>query len=244
MRTLNRLTAIQVTRTKKPGVYSDGGGLYLQISRTLAKSWFFRYMRQGKARGMGLGPVHTVSLVEARIKALDCRRQLVNGIDPLDDKLAKRRAEKREQAKSLPFRDCAGQYIEAHRQSRKNGMLESVVAVRCASGAQSVAMQSSLSCAHSAAIRSCCRFMLRPPATRRRPRADAAGSRVAAPGDCPAQRAQVPAPATAEAPPAQRQAALLDARPSSRDGARWQLLTATGRCARWRPQRPASIPMT
>lgn len=96
MRTLNRLTAIQVTRTKKPGVYSDGGGLYLQISRTLAKSWLFRYMRQGKARGMGLGPIHTVSLVEARIKALDCRRQLVNGIDPLDAKLAKRRAEKRE----------------------------------------------------------------------------------------------------------------------------------------------------
>ncbi|CAK0036275.1 putative phage integrase [Burkholderia pseudomallei] len=121
MRTLNRLTAIQVTRTKKPGVYSDGGGLYLQISRTLAKSWLFRYMRQGKARGMGLGPVHTVSLVEARIKALDCRRQLVNGIDPLDAKLAKRRAEKREQAKSLPFRDCASQYIETHRQSWKNG---------------------------------------------------------------------------------------------------------------------------
>ncbi|MDY7815233.1 integrase arm-type DNA-binding domain-containing protein [Burkholderia pseudomallei] len=121
MRTLNRLTAIQVTRTKKPGVYSDGGGLYLQISRTLAKSWLFRYMRQGKARGMGLGPVHTVSLVEARIKALDCRRQLVNGIDPLDDKLAKRRAEKREQVKSLAFRDCASQYVEAHRQSWKNG---------------------------------------------------------------------------------------------------------------------------
>ena len=121
MRTLNRLTAVQVTRTKKPGVYSDGGGLYLQVSRTLAKSWLFRYMRQGKARGMGLGPVHTVSLVEARIKALDCRRQLVNGIDPLDDKLAKRRAEKREHTKSLPFRDCASQYIEAHRQSWKNG---------------------------------------------------------------------------------------------------------------------------
>jgi len=68
MRTLNRLTAIHVTRTKKPGVYRDGGGLYLQVSRTLAKSWLFRYMRQGKARGMGLGPVHTVSLVEARIK--------------------------------------------------------------------------------------------------------------------------------------------------------------------------------
>lgn len=121
MRTLNRLTAIQVTRTKKPGVYSDGGGLYLQVTRTLAKSWLFRYMKQGRTRGMGLGPLHTVSLVEARIKALDCRRQLVNGIDPLDDRRAKQRAEKRDQTKSLPFREGARQYIDAHRESWKNG---------------------------------------------------------------------------------------------------------------------------
>ncbi|WP_186207449.1 tyrosine-type recombinase/integrase [Burkholderia gladioli] len=120
MRTLNRLTTIQVTRAKRPGVYSDGGGLYLQVTRTLAKSWLFRYMRQGKARGMGLGPVHTVSLVDAREKALDCRRQLINGIDPLADKLAKRRAAKRDRVPSLPFRDCAAQYIEAHRGSWKN----------------------------------------------------------------------------------------------------------------------------
>ncbi|QQC64391.1 tyrosine-type recombinase/integrase [Paraburkholderia ginsengisoli] len=120
MRTLNRLTAIQVTRAKRPGVYSDGGGLYLQITRTLCKSWLFRYMRHGKKRGMGLGPIHTVSLAEARILALDCRRQLLTGVDPLDDKLAKQRAAKRERTKSLPFRDCASKYIEAHRESWKN----------------------------------------------------------------------------------------------------------------------------
>lgn len=80
MRTLNRLTAMQVTRAKHPGVYSDGGGLYLQVTRTLSKSWLFRYMRHGKARGMGLGPIHTVSLAEARVKALDCRRLLLEGV--------------------------------------------------------------------------------------------------------------------------------------------------------------------
>lgn len=120
MRMLNRLTAVQVTRAKKPGFYSDGGGLYLQITRTLAKSWLFRYMRRGVSRGMGLGPIHTVSLADARIKALDVRKMLIEGIDPLDAKKEKRKAERRERLKSLPFRDCANQYIEAHRKSWKN----------------------------------------------------------------------------------------------------------------------------
>ncbi|CAJ4021087.1 putative phage integrase [Burkholderia pseudomallei] len=120
MRTLNRLTAVQVSRAKKRGVYSDGGGLYLQITRTLTKSWLFRYMRNGVSRGMGLGPIHTVSLAEARIKAQDVRRMLLDGIDPLEAKKAKRQAERRERLKSLPFRDCAHQYIDAHRKSWKN----------------------------------------------------------------------------------------------------------------------------
>ena len=120
MRTLNRLTAVQVMRAKKRGVYSDGGGLYLQITRTLTKSWLFRYMRNGVPHGMGLGPIHTVSLAEARIKAQDVRRMLLDGIDPLEAKKAKRQAERRERLKSLPFRDCANQYIDAHRKSWKN----------------------------------------------------------------------------------------------------------------------------
>lgn len=120
MRTLNRLTVIQVTRAKRPGVYSDGGGLYLQITRTHVKSWLFRYMRMGVHRGMGLGPIHTVTLAEAREKAYACRRMLIEGIDPLEAKKTQRQAERRERLKSLPFRDCANQYIEAHRKSWKN----------------------------------------------------------------------------------------------------------------------------
>ncbi|CFL24495.1 tyrosine-type recombinase/integrase [Burkholderia pseudomallei] len=120
MRILNRLTAVHVTRAKKPGLYSDGGGLYLQITKTLSKSWMFRYMRHGKTRGMGLGPVHTVSLADARIKAQDCRRMLLEGIDPLEAKRAKQQAERRQNTRSLSFRECARQYIETHRKSWKN----------------------------------------------------------------------------------------------------------------------------
>ena len=69
-RSINRLTAIGVARQEKPGLYSDGGGLYLQITAAGVKSWLLRYMRDGRARGMGLGPLHTISLAEARSKAL------------------------------------------------------------------------------------------------------------------------------------------------------------------------------
>jgi len=119
MRTLNRLSAMQVMRAKRPGVLSDGGGLYLQVSRSLAKSWLFRYMRGGRARGMGLGPLHTITLAEARDKALVCRKQLLGGIDPLDERHAQRKAA-RQVCRSLSFRECASQYIEAHRSSWKS----------------------------------------------------------------------------------------------------------------------------
>jgi len=120
MRTLNRLSAMQVTQAKRPGVLSDGGGLYLQVTRTLSKSWLFRYMRGGKARGMGLGPLHTISLAEARDKALDCRKQLLNGVDPLNERHMQRKTARQARTESLPFRECAIKYIEAHRSSWKS----------------------------------------------------------------------------------------------------------------------------
>ena len=44
-----------VENAKKPGHYCDGGGLYLQVSPTISKSWIFRYARHGKSHEMGLG---------------------------------------------------------------------------------------------------------------------------------------------------------------------------------------------
>jgi hypothetical protein len=70
---IHRLTAMKVSQTSQSGLYSDGGGLYLQITSAGVKSWLFRFMRNGKARGMGLGPIHTISLAKARTKAHECR---------------------------------------------------------------------------------------------------------------------------------------------------------------------------
>ena len=119
-RQLNRLTALQVSKLNKPGLHGDGGGLTLQITRTGVKSWLFRFMREGKAYGMGLGPTHTFSLAEARQKALAARKQLAEGLNPLTEKKEYLLAAALVRAKMMTFDQCAASYIEAHKASWKN----------------------------------------------------------------------------------------------------------------------------
>ena|ERR1700730_9296514 len=47
-----RLTALKVEKEKKPGLYSDGLGLYLQVRSGGAKSWIFRYRTNGPPDGL------------------------------------------------------------------------------------------------------------------------------------------------------------------------------------------------
>jgi integrase len=115
-----RLSALQVTKLTKPGLYGDGGGLTLQITPTGAKSWLFRYMVAGKSFGMGLGPTHTVSLAEARQKALDARKLLIDGINPLVAKKQNQIAAALADAKMMTFDQCAEAYILAHKAGWKN----------------------------------------------------------------------------------------------------------------------------
>jgi hypothetical protein len=61
---MHRLSAKSVEKAKEPGYYCDGG-LYLQVSKTLSKSWIFLYRRDGKSREMGLGSERDVSLAQA-----------------------------------------------------------------------------------------------------------------------------------------------------------------------------------
>ncbi|HPG89587.1 MAG TPA: Arm DNA-binding domain-containing protein, partial [Hyphomicrobium sp.] len=79
----NRLSAAKVAKLTKPGRYADGGNLWLQISANGGKSWLLRYMRGGKARHAGLGPLDIVSLAEARSRAHKARLLLLDGIDPI-----------------------------------------------------------------------------------------------------------------------------------------------------------------
>jgi integrase len=119
-RLLNKLSAREVDKKTAPGLYGDGGGLTLQITKAGVKSWLFRYMVDGKARAMGLGPTHTITLAKARQKAAEAREKLIEGIDPLDAKAQDKVALRLAKARLMTFDQCASAYIEAHRPSWKN----------------------------------------------------------------------------------------------------------------------------
>jgi integrase len=115
-----RLSALQVTKLTKPGLYGDGGGLTLQITPGGVKSWLFRYMMSGKAYGMGLGPTHTVSLAEARQKALAARKLIIEGLNPLAAKKQDLLDTALANAKIMTFDQCAEAYVSAHKAGWKN----------------------------------------------------------------------------------------------------------------------------
>jgi integrase len=103
-----------------PGVHADGLNLYLQVTPAGNRSWLFRYMLDGKARAAGLGPLHTVSLAEARIKAQGMRKLLLDGTDPLAEKQQLRSKARLDAARAVTFKAAAESYIEAHRAGWRN----------------------------------------------------------------------------------------------------------------------------
>ncbi|NJD24088.1 MAG: DUF4102 domain-containing protein [Betaproteobacteria bacterium] len=121
-RKLNKLTAVAVKQAKNPGRLSDGGNLYLSISNTGVKSWVFMYSiggnreTRGRQRELGLGPLHTVSLAEAREKATALRKIILDGGDPMEVRQSARLAASR----AVTFAEAAKEYIATHRASWKN----------------------------------------------------------------------------------------------------------------------------
>jgi hypothetical protein len=119
-RLIEKLNSLAITKATKPGYYGDGAGLWLQVSPSITKSWIFRFTLRGNQREMGLGALHTVSLADARLKARECRQQLLDGIDPLEARKSLRLAASAERARVLSFDQCAAAYMDAHRNSWKN----------------------------------------------------------------------------------------------------------------------------
>src|SRR5258708_7038711 len=115
-----KITAVEVSKAKGPAVLHDGGGLYLRISATGAKSWVFRFQRGGKRRDMGLGAYPDLSLAEARSRAAGHRQQHQDGIDPLDAKVADRQAQRILEAKGRSFREVAEEFITRNETAWRN----------------------------------------------------------------------------------------------------------------------------
>lgn len=82
---MGKLTARRV-ETAKPGKYGDGDGLQLAVAASGARKWVLRFFWQGKPREMGLGSYPEAGLAEAREKALEARRLIRSGVDPIAER--------------------------------------------------------------------------------------------------------------------------------------------------------------
>lgn len=105
--TRNVLTVKTIAASKATKL-RDGGGLYL-ISKGAGRYWIFNYTFAGLRREMGLGPLHTVGLADAREKAEVARKLVRSGVDPL---AAKREAEE-QSPKATTFGAYADAFIDA-----------------------------------------------------------------------------------------------------------------------------------
>ena len=119
-RPTNKLSAKLTEKNNlRPGLYGDGGGLYLQVSDYKTKAWVFRYMMAGRARKMGLGDFELVSLKDARKKRDAAYGLVVDGMDPIEARKARKAEQAVENAKTLTFKECAEKYIAAQKPDGK-----------------------------------------------------------------------------------------------------------------------------
>lgn len=75
---MGKLTDLKV-RKAKPGVYGDGGGLYLRVKPSGARSFVLRVQHMGRREDIGLGGYPVIDLSTARDKALALRRAAKEG---------------------------------------------------------------------------------------------------------------------------------------------------------------------
>ncbi len=105
-----RLSARKVA-TAGPGRHTDGRGLMLLVKPSGARSWVLRYQIDGRRRDMGLGSWPEVTLAMARERALDARRRIAEGRDPLSEKA---------KSQKLTFSEAAHALVAAKRESWRN----------------------------------------------------------------------------------------------------------------------------
>jgi len=115
-------SAKSVEAIKEVGYHTCAKGLYLQVSKRGNKSWLFRYTSPitKKRREMGLGSLDFVSLAEARQLAVDNKRLVIDGKDPIEERKQSQLQKQLEQARNLTFREVAEACIKSKSHEWKN----------------------------------------------------------------------------------------------------------------------------
>jgi integrase len=87
---LTDLAVRKAAPREKPYKLCDGGGLYLLVTKAGQRYWRMDYRFADKRATAALGVYPTISLVEARAKRLEIKKQIAEGMNPA----AKRRIDK------------------------------------------------------------------------------------------------------------------------------------------------------
>ena len=108
-----KLTDAKLRTLSKTGKHFDGGGLYLELTEAGGRYWRMKYRYGGKEKRLALGVYPAVGLKDARDRATEARRQLLDGVDPG----AARKIDKlREQVNSSNTIKAIGmEWLELHR---------------------------------------------------------------------------------------------------------------------------------
>lgn len=115
-RQIHKLSDRKAKGRLAPGRHSDGGGLYLNVTETGARSWLFMWRTAGKRREMGLGSFPNVSLADARDKASEARSHVAAARDPIES----RDAAKQAKSGRKTFGECAETLLAAKESGWRN----------------------------------------------------------------------------------------------------------------------------
>ena len=99
-RATTALTATQIKQAKsreKDYKLSDGGGLYLLITKSGGKHWKLKYKFDGKEKKLSLGKYPEITLVKARELREHNKQLIANGIDPNELKKEKQEVIKQDE---------------------------------------------------------------------------------------------------------------------------------------------------
>jgi integrase len=111
---MGKLTELKVKNAKpaeKIYKLNDGEGLYLVVKPTGYKVWRFRYTLNGIKKEITIGPYPVISLTDARKRALELKKLVLEGIDPQIEKI------ERKLLKYPTFKELALDFIERKRQN-------------------------------------------------------------------------------------------------------------------------------
>ncbi|MGO7300303.1 tyrosine-type recombinase/integrase [Rhizobium ruizarguesonis] len=105
--TRNALTVKSIAASKAVKL-RDGGGLWL-VTKGGGRYWIFNYTFAGLRREMGIGPLHTVGLGDAREQAEQARSMVRRGVDPV----AARKEEQAGTPNAITFGEYADAFVDA-----------------------------------------------------------------------------------------------------------------------------------